>query len=784
MTVDKVVIEGTRAWDQNRVRFLLDVREGRKLSLNELREATSDDLRAIEKMGPFFNNAVDVQPSDDGKSVTVVYRLHELPAVAKVEYRGIGYFDKEKARKLVDTKAGSNLNPLILENDRRAIQAKFEDDGHRYAKVTVETTDEGGNVTVTFVVELDVDIEVAQVNFVGLPRAARPKEVLNGLLNAVGRPYLPEQMPLDEWALIRNLQDLGWLDAKLVKTERQTFDYVRPMEERRRHGPDVAPDGAYNDRVVITYTVDTGERYQLGKVSFIGATHASSEQLRSAFATPEGAWFTKKTMFGDGKPADEDGDLGAIERTRRVISNQGYARCELGYDRVLDTKKHIVDLVLHFDEGRKYRIGRVDIRGNRVTRDAVVRRAMFINPGDLWNDDDIDESKLQVRRTDVFKDSIQRPLRVSPTFPEDRPDEADLNVDVDEDSTGSLRFEVGFSSATGIFGSFSYTERNFDLIGTLTGQAFRGAGQILQFEVSGSKDTKSASTTWTNPHLADGAYSLSTTGAYSTSRQLEWDERRITGSTTIGRYFLKNDLNVGLTYTASDIKVKNVQLNAPNDAREDDFYQNTVGVGLTYDQLRPRRSQPTSGYLLNANQSFTGWPLPATAKYQEYSLKGEGYVPVFRFDDGGVTYFHLGARWREQHAIDPGDSVPFYQRYRGGGPFPRHRGFDYDKLGPHGTNKNGVEAYEGGNKDALATIEFSVPVQGTNEGVRTVLFFDYGNVWGQGENPKLSDLRSAAGFGIRFPIALPVSLDFAFLLDPRTGDPASQVHFGLGQVRF
>jgi len=73
---------------------------------------------------------------------------------------------------------------------------------------------------------------------------------------------------------------------------------------------------------------------------------------------------------------------------------------------------------------------------------------------------------------------------------------------------------------------------------------------------------------------------------------------------------------------------------------------------------------------------------------------------------------------------------------------------------------------------------------GTNDGIRLVAFTDYGNVWGQDEIPKLSDMRTAVGFGIRFPIQLPVTLDFAWLLDRRPGDDANQIHFGLGITRF
>jgi outer membrane protein assembly factor BamA len=73
---------------------------------------------------------------------------------------------------------------------------------------------------------------------------------------------------------------------------------------------------------------------------------------------------------------------------------------------------------------------------------------------------------------------------------------------------------------------------------------------------------------------------------------------------------------------------------------------------------------------------------------------------------------------------------------------------------------------------------------GTNDGIRLVGFADYGNVWGQDQAISIDDMRTALGVGIRFPIQLPVSLDFAWLLNPQPGEASTQVHFGLGFTRL
>ena len=95
-----------------------------------------------------------------------------------------------------------------------------------------------------------------------------------------------------------------------------------------------------------------------------------------------------------------------------------------------------------------------------------------------------------------------------------------------------------------------------------------------------------------------------------------------------------------------------------------------------------------------------------------------------------------------------------------------------------------AEADTGGTTDALISGELSVPVQDSNEGIRLALFTDIGNVWGAGEDMEWSDLRTAVGFGVRFPIMIPVALDFAWLLDAKDGESSSQIQFTLGQFRY
>jgi len=781
VTIDEVRIEGTKAVHPDRIRFVTTVRAGRSYGVQqELPLVLADDVRAIARMGPFADPQPSVVFGADPSHAVVVIRVTELPYITALAFDGLDRADwsaESDVKKRMDTKVGGYANPLLLQNDLRAIERFFRDKGHRGTAARLRQREVPGGVDLTIEVELPPAVSVGRVFYRNLPRDMRQRrldEILERTqVNRPGRPWQPELLALDQGDVVRALQDEGWLDCGLDGVEIERTDFVRPLDERRRNGPEFVPDGVYDDRVHLLYNLSPGERYKLGGVSFVGNTVASSEDLRSAFTMEDGAWFRRSDVTR------------AVERARRTISNKGYARCRVVQERRVDLAARTVHLTLRFDEGRPYHVGRIDIRGNELTRDGVVRRALALSPGELWSDDAIDESRRQILRGGLFKDDPRRPLSLRPVFPEDRPDEADVLVDLEEDSSGSLQVQIGYSSATGIFGQFGYSEHNFDLLGALTDPTgrWRGNGEILSFDVNWSPERNSLSSSWSNPSLADGPFSFGVDGARTESTQRDWDEKRLSAGTSLGRVFFRRDLRLGLSYNYTDIEVTQVDLAAPDDAKVGSYFYNAIGLSLSYDRLDNVRL-PTSGILLSASDSFRGAGLPATDPLNEYVLKGDGFLPLLEAEDGGVTFLHFGSRWRQETALGKDATIPFYERYLGGGPAPRHRGFGFNELTPRALNKNGFNAREGGDRDLIATLELSYPIQGYNEGVRGVLFADAGNVWADGTKAGLNDLRYAYGFGVRFPMAFPISLDFAWLVKPESGESRSQVHFGLGQVRF
>ncbi len=777
-----VEVVGATRVAESTVRGLLMVRPGREYPRALLLDRMADDVRALDAMGPFAGSRVEIAPAEGG--LRLIYRLSELPALAAVSVVGVSPFQLDAYEKLLATKRGGYLNPVQLEADRSAILRKLQDDGYRQAQVTVRVGDRDGFKTVEFACDPGLAVLVGRVVLEPLPEGVRPWMLDPVLFNAAGRPYEADRLEIDRQAVVRLLREQGYLHARLRRTTVEWNDHVHPLEPRHAMGPRLVPDGQRNDRAVIVYEAEPGQRFRLGSVTFVGTTLAGQDELRRAF-TRRDLW-GEQVMLEDGEPYVKRVIDAAAERSRRLISDRGYAQCRIELNARERPGTDLVDLTVTIVPGREFSVGRVDVDGNEVTRDPVVRRALAIGPGDRWSDTQVEESERQLRRIGLFDADPRLRPRIERSFPDDRPGEVDLSVRVAERPTGSFSFQIGYSALSGAFGQIGYRESNFDLFG-LIDQGFpgyRGGGLTLDASVRLAELTSSFAVGLTQPHLLDGPYSASVQLERSESTARDWDEERLSGTLTLGRAFLRNDLRLNLGYRYTDLAIAKVDDDAADDVRETTAFQNTLILGQSLDRLNNRQI-PTAGWAVSLGQELTGSPLPASSAIFEYSARSEGYLPLAQDADGGTTVLRAAARWRHLIPFAGDDDLPFYERLTGGGPAPRHRGYAPNRLGPRRINARGLVSYPGGDRDLLTTVELITSLTGNDSGLRALVFADTGNIWAEDAEPTFRSLRTAVGMGIRLPAdLLPVALDVAWLLDGRDDEDRFQFHFGVALTRF
>src|SRR4029453_8717718 len=162
-----------------------------------------------------------------------------------------------------------------------------------------------------------------------------------------------------------------------------------------------------------------------------------------------------------------------------------FADIDPAYDR--DPVNHVMNITVRVGDTPRVYVERIDIQGNTVTRDKVIRREFRLNEGDAFNAIKVKRSQDRLQSLGFF----QEKLEVKQTEGS-APDRIVLGVDVEEKSTGELQLSAGYSSLEKLIVAASVAQRNF-----------MGKGQELSAGVNWSKYTRSVSLGFTEPYLFD-----------------------------------------------------------------------------------------------------------------------------------------------------------------------------------------------------------------------------------------------------------------------------------------
>ncbi len=227
---------------------------------------------------------------------------------------------------------------------------------------------------------------------------------------------------------------------------------------------------------VITYVIEEGPRYRFGAIEAQSDLRdLTADRIKQVVDIQQGEWFNAKQV--------ED----AVTELNEEAGNLGYAFADINpaYNRDPQTRT----MAINFKVGETPRtyVERIDIQGNTVTRDKVIRREFRVNEGDAFNAQRVKRSQDRIQSLGFF----QEELGVKQTEGS-APDRIVLGVDVEEKSTGELSLSAGYSSLERFVLALSIAQRNF-----------MGKGQILNAGINYSRYSKSVQLGFTEPYLFD-----------------------------------------------------------------------------------------------------------------------------------------------------------------------------------------------------------------------------------------------------------------------------------------
>ena len=506
---------------------------------------------------------------------------------------------------------------------------------------------------------------------------------------------------------------------------------------------------------IITYVVEEGERYQFGEVT----VESDIRDFTPEFLTPQLPM--KAGDFYNAKQVED-----TVERLSETAGLFGYAFADVRPEFTRNRETLTMDVLFQVAESDRVYVERIDINGNTLTQDKVVRREFRLNEGDAFNSFQVKRSANRIKSLGFFQEELEIEQKQGSA-----PDRIILEANVEEKATGELQLSAGFSSVENFILQASVRQRNF-----------RGKGQELRASVSYSSFSQSIELGFTEPYLFDrniavGAdifrRDLNSFNFVNNNRETTFEQLTTGFQIRAGvpiteylsaslRYGLSQDdvtLEPSLFFT--DSNSDGIRGNSPADACDPliagrflcDALGNrttsSLGASLIYDD-RDNRVRPTRGQSVVGSVDFAG--LGGSVKYLRGRLNAAKHWRVlgdFIFTasaEGG--YIHPLENRNAGAGIDP---VRLTDRFFLGE--PQIRGFDIRGVGPRvvrsatipGLDTNGNPINEivevtngrqtddalGGRAYYLGRAELEIPLgSGARElGLRPSIFVDIGAVF-------------------------------------------------------
>ena len=496
---------------------------------------------------------------------------------------------------------------------------------------------------------------------------------------------------------------------------------------------------------VITYVVEEGPRYKFGKVEAESPLRDFDDAaVMQGITIKAGDWFNAKRV--------ED----TVTAITEFAGAKGYAFAEVNpnYNRNAETKT--MDIVIRISDTPRVYVERIDITGNTVTRDKVIRREFRLNEGDAFNAIRVKRSQDRIQSLGFFQEKLE--IKQTQTSP----DRVVLGLDVEEKATGELQLSAGYSSL-----------ERFVFAGSIAQRNFLGKGQIAQAGVNWSRYSRSVSLGFTEPYLFDRQVLLGGEIYRRDYNSFNYigNERNRTYSqvqnglgirtgfplneylTFGGRYKLVQDkISLNKTNFYSDLPDDGTDELKCDPAKAGQYLcdeigkriTSSVGYSLGFDNANGIRA--TRGQRLLLSQDFAG--LGGDVKYLRTTVDGTKYKALPK---GFVASLHLEGGYI--HAIGenryPGrDPIRITDRFFG----PQLRGFDIRGIGPRVRrvryDNDGTLLYDdstvsdalGGHAYYMGRLEVEFPTSAgmRSLGLRPSAYVDAGSLW-KLKSPDLSD---------------------------------------------
>lgn len=691
--------------------------------------AVNKEIKRLYAMGYFSDVFVETTDTDTG--VVVMFTVVEKPLVSSIQFMGNKRIKEVRLKKNITIKDGDLLDYNIIAQDVTAVRNYYVSEGYSRASVDyrIEADESGERAIVVFVIDEGKPLTIKSIKVEG------NKKIKAGEITKVMSTksawwfinkgsYDEDKLEEDLYRVSNLYRSKGYLDVKVTSRE------------------EYSADGKY---LYLTVVIEEGKAYKVTGIEVTGELAFPKEDV------------VKNIKMKKGDPFDYELLKNDLESIRSFYYDKGYMNVEVDRSHRYDSASDGMTIIYNVTANNEVYVGKVNVIGNTVTKDKVIRREIRLYPGDKYDGKKLKRSKERIYNLGFFED-----VYFEPTATSDK-DVKDLNVTVKETKTGEFSFGGGYSSVDAFIGFVQLRQKNFDIMNFPT---FSGSGQDLTMRAELGSNRNNFFLGWTDPWIFDYPYLF----GFDVYRQEQdrsgiagfgTNERRIGGDLKLGKE-ITDYLSTGLVYTLEQVRISDIPAEATDDLRKEEG-ENTISRltwNINYDK-RDNKFAPSKGYFTALSLQDAGGFLGGDKDFLKGQLTGSYYHSIIN-----RVVLELRATSGLSDAYGDSDDLPIYERFYAGGA-RTIRGYKERGVGPRDAGSN---APLGGEAMAVGNVELTFPI--FENLIKGAVFYDVGNVWARVQDAYTSsDYKQGVGVGVRVKTPIgPIQLDFGYPLNENNND--------------
>ena len=626
-------------------------------------------------------------------------------------------------------KSRTSYNEILFLEDKKKIIEALKQKGYFFSKVDVAIEKLSDNkINLIYNVEIGDKAKIKKISFIG-DKIFKDRKLRSVIVSEEykfwkfisGKKFLNQNLiNLDERLLKNFYLNRGFYNVKINSS------FAKMMNETEFE---------------LIYNIVPNNRFFFNKILLdlpIDFDRSNFEDLNDLFKNLNGKKYSLNVI--------ED----ILDEIDKIILDEEYKTLETKVDENIFENK--IDLTFSIIEGKKYIVERINIYGNNITQENVIRNQLLIDEGDEFNAILASKSINNIQALNIFESVDSKIIDLNS-------DGKIIDITVEEKATGEIMAGAGVGTDGSTF-SFAVKENNY-----------LGRGIKLVSELTVSEETIRGQFNVNNPNFRNTDKSINLN-----IQSLETDKLTDSGYKTnktgfgFGTNFeFQDDVFIGL---GQDSYYEKIETNSSASTRQKsqagNYWDTFVNIDLNYDK-RNQKFRPTDGF-----RSSYSVNLPVISENNSLT---NAYIFTYYNElyQDNVTKFSFFAKSANSLT---NDNIKLSERiYLPGN---RLRGFVSGGVGP----KDGND-FIGGNYASSVNIQTSIPQLLPNiQNMDVSMFFDIGNVWGVDYDSSLDDtnkIRSSIGVGIDwFTLIGPLSASFSHPISKVDSDKTESFKFNLG----